>query len=210
MGGAKGLVSGRNHPLANTSATGGYLSPAAQSPYPGGLSFRDFLQTVFVGISGLPGNLVRPKWQINPPEQPDVTVNWLAIAVVDDTADANAFVGSDQAGNNLTQRHEDLEVQCSLYGPDSFDIGTALRDGFQVPQNLEALRAANMGFVSATRLTHVPDLVNERWVDRYEMSVFLRREIMRVYPILNFASASGTIRTLVDGSPKNLAWNAKP
>jgi hypothetical protein len=196
--------------MSNTSATGGYLQPAPQGTYPGGLSFRDFLQTVFVGISGLPGPLVRPEWQLNPPKQPDVTVDWLAIAVVDDTADANAFVGSDSAGNNTTQRHEDLEVRCQFYGPNSFDIGTALRDGFQVPQNLEALRAAVMGFVSATRLTHVPDLVNERWVDRYIMSVFLRREILRVYPILNFASASGTIRTVVNQSPKNIAFNAEP
>lgn len=196
--------------MSNNSSTGGYLVPASQPPYPGGLTFKQFLQTVFVGISGLSGDLVRPKWQIDPPKQPDITLNWMALAVVDDTADANAFVGSDLNGNNTTQRHEDLEVQCSFYGPDSLEIGTALRDGFQVPQNLEALRSANMGFVSATKMTHVPDLVNERWVDRYEMSIFLRREILRVYPILNFTSASGTIRTVVNEVPKNIAFSAIP
>lgn len=196
--------------MSNTSATGGYLQPAAQPLYPGNLSFKDFLQTVFKGISGLPGDLVRPKWQPNPPKQPDLSVNWLAFALVDDTADANAYVALDQDGNNNTQRHEDIEVQCSFYGPDAFDIGTTTRDGFQIQPNLDALTLAKMGFVSATKLTRVPDLVNERWIERYEMSVFLRRQVIRVYPILSFLSVSGTIHSVVSGNTKDIAFQTQP
>lgn len=301
--------------MSNTSATGGYLSPAPSNPYPGGLSFKQFLQTVFVGLSGLPPDLVRGKWQPNPPKNPDIDVNWLAIGLGVNKPDANAFVGVSPAtkavgyvkllqnptanvtvtingviitfvtgtpsgnqvqigvdvetttqslwsflslssdvnlvlatyfvyatqitltsvatgtnGNSFTlatssdviglsgstltgggvntnvfQRHEDLEVQCSFYGPDADDIASSVRDGFQLGQNREALGLANMGFVGTSSARRVPDLVNERWIDRFEMSVFLRRERLRVYPILTFTSVSGVIVNDVGVRPLNFS-----
>lgn len=188
----------------NTSATGGYLQPASSTPLPGGLSFHRFIQTMLVGISGLSGDLVRPKWQPNPPKQPDGDVNWLAFALQDDDADTNAFSGVDENGHNIFQRMETLEVPCSFYGPASYEIAKLLRDGLQIPQNTEAINRASMGFVSTSRIVHVPDLVNEIWVNRYEMSLFLRREILRSYPIVTFLSVSGTLT--VNDNPKTVSW----
>lgn len=185
----------------NNSSTGGYLVPAAQGPYPGSLTFQQFLQSVFVGISGLDGTLVRPSWQKNPPKQPDGDVNWMAFGVSQIQGDANAYVGLDASNNNTTLRHEELEVLCSFYGPSSESIGSQVRDGFQIPQNLEGLRAANMGFKEASLLRHVPELVNELWIDKWVMNVYLRREIMRVYPILTFLSAQGTIKAMIGPTP---------
>lgn len=287
----------------NTSATGGYLLPANQFPLPANLSFKQFLQQVFVGLSGLPGNLVFPRWQVAPPKQPDLYTNWMSIGVTSIKPDANGYTGvlaSTQAqgtieilcnpqpldtltlngiaitfvsvlttgnqvligttailtttnlqaflsqssissltvaayvqdsnvititysvsgaGNsytlakspsraiwlsgatlsgggtqvNQTQRHEELEIGCSFYGPNSAEYCDVVRDGFQVQQNLEGLRSVNMGFVGTDPAMQVPDLVNERWVDRFEMVVHLRREILRTYPILTLVSVSGSI-----------------
>lgn len=286
----------------NTSATGGYLLPAKQFPLPGNLSFRQFLQQIFVGVSGLPGNLVFPRWQIAPPKQPDISTNWLAIGITEVKPDANAYLGvlpftyaegtieilcnpqpldtltlngvviqfvvSDPTSNqvligstplltttslatllsassplnvgtyaqdqnvititygtpgsvgnsytlakspsraiwlsnatltgggtqvNTTQRHEELTIGCSFYGPEASEYCNIVRDSFQIPQNLEGLRSVNMGFMGTDNALQVPDLVNERWVERFEMSVHLRREIIRTYPILTLVSASGTI-----------------
>jgi hypothetical protein len=188
----------------NNSASGGYLLPQTQpSPF-GTLTFEQFLQTVLVGISGLPGDLVVPRWQIDPPTYPDITVNWLSFGLSEDDSDTNAYVGVDDNGNNQFMRMEALTLQCTFYGLQSLEYGKALRDGLQIKQNLEALQKANMGFVNTSRMTRVPDLVNERWVDRWEMSVYLRREILRVYPILTFLSGSGSLIANVSSGTKTV------
>lgn len=195
-------------PNTNTSATGGYILPAAPTPLPGNLTFQQFLQTVFVGVSGLPPQLVRPDWQIKPPKEPDIEIDWLAFGLVKAKPDSNAFVGLDSNNVNLTIRHEELHVRCVFYGPNGYDNSGLMRDGFQLSQNREALMSAFMNFVETTEATRVPDLVNERWVDRWEMEAVFRREIMRTYPVLNFVSASGVIKSVVEGGPKTVAWNS--
>lgn len=191
----------------NTSATGGYLQPTGPAPLPGNLTFKEFIQQVFVGVSGLPGELVRPKWQINPPKQPDVTTNWMAIGLTEGLQDTNAYTGVDSEGNNVFERNKDFQIQASFYGPNADDFADLVSDNFQIPQNLESLRLARMGFVNTSRSTHVPDLVNERWVDRYEMTFFFRRQILRSYQILTFLSVNGTLTAEMSGTTKTVAWN---
>lgn len=193
----------------NTSASGGYLLPTSPPPFPGNLTFQQFLQTIFVGISGLPPNLVRPSWQRNPPKQPDGDTNWLAIAQVRNKPDANAFLGLDTNNNNITIRHEEIEIKCTSYGPDCEFNSALLRDGFQLSQNREAMKSVGVNFKETTEAMRVPDLVNEVWIDRYEMSVILRRQILRTYPILTFLSVEGTIEAVIGGGPKTVAWSVK-
>lgn len=200
--------------MSNDSSTGGYLQPAPQFPaVPGGVTFTQFLQSVFAGISGIDPTLVRPKWQPNAPKRPSNDQNWLALAVVGDEADANAWVGSvlDGHGNtiNTTQRFVELEIQCSFYGPQSKEYMDLTRDGFQVPQNRFVMEAGGLGFFKTDKGHRVPDLLNEVWVDRWEMTYFIRQEILRSYPILTFASASGTIQAIVSGNLKIVDWNTK-
>ncbi len=193
--------------VSNTSATGGYLVAASSSGFPGGLTLNQFLQTVLVGISGLPASLVRPKWQIAPPASPDLAVNWLAFGVSFEDPDTFAYLGLDNAGTHQTLiRQENVTLQCAFYGPDCDNIARLVRNGFQLPQNNEALRAGNMGFVSSDRPMHVPDLVNERFIDRIEMGIFLRRQVQDTYPVLNILSASGEIHTVLGDDEYLLDW----
>lgn len=187
------------------SSTGGYLLPEQQDNPFGNLSFEQFLQTVLVGVSGLKGEFVRPKWQLNPPKQPDAIVDWMAFGLNEDDSDTNAFVGVDSDGTNRFMRMEALSLQCSFYGPNSLEVGKTVRDGFQIPQNFAALQSVNMGFVSTSKMVRAPDVVNERWIDRWEMTVYLRREILRVYPVLNFLSGSGVLHANVSSGEKNVA-----
>lgn len=184
-----------------------YVLPTSTVPLPQGLSLTQFIQTVMVGVSGLPGPLVRPKWQIEPPKQPDLNVNWMAMGIDVSTPDANSYLGVDSDGTT-SQRMEALEIGCSLYGPDALETAGLIRDGFQIQVNLDNLRVANMGFVEVSPARHIPDLVNERFINRVQMSVFLRREVQRIYPLLYFLSATGTIHTVIGNEDYLLAWNA--
>lgn len=183
-----------------------YIQPTSTTPLPGSLTLRQFIQSVLVGISGIDGTLVRPRWQVNPPKQPDLTVDWLAFGVTISTPDANGYVGVDSSANTIYQRHEDLEINCSFYGPEAMDKAGIVRDGFQIPPNLNALYLANMGFVSVGQASTVPDLVNERWIERVEMSVFLRREVQRVYPLPTLIGANGTVHTVLGNEEYLLNW----
>lgn len=172
-----------------------YILPSSTVPISGRLTLTQFIQTVFVGISGLPGPLVRPKWQPEPPKQPDILTNWIAIGIDVVSPDANGYLWANAEDQVYYQRMELLEIGCSIYGPQALEIYGVIRDGFQIPSNLYALRSAFMGFVEVSPARKIPDLINERFINRVQASVFLRREIQRDYPILTLVSASGTIYT---------------
>jgi hypothetical protein len=85
----------------------------------------DVLQAMIVGITGLEADLVRPRWQPVVPKQPEPGTDWCSIGVVSSTPDANAYVqhlsgiSISQPAGDLSQRHEDLEVLVSFYGPNA-------------------------------------------------------------------------------------------
>ena len=60
-------------------------------------------------------------------------------------------------------------------------------------QNREQLFSVGMGLVGFSDSVHVPDLVNDRYFDRTDITMTLRREIIREYPILHFLGANGQI-----------------
>lgn len=186
-----------------------YLLPSSTVPVPRGLTLTQFIQTILVGVSGITGPLVRPMWQTDPPKNPDIDVNWLAFGIALSAPDANAYLGVKPDGSSQMQRHEKLEIPLSIYGPEDMETAGLIRDGFQIPQNLESLRSANMGFVEVTEARRVPDLVNERFINRVVMSVFLRRQIVRTYSIPTVLSATGTIHTVLGDEEYLLEWDTE-
>lgn len=186
-----------------------YILPSSTTPVSGKLTLTQFIQTVMVGVSGLPGPLVRPKWQPEAPKQPDILTNWMAIGIDVASPDANAWLGVNSDTTSQMQRHELLDISCSIYGPEALETYRLIRDGFQVPQNREALFHANMGFVEISPGRKIPDLVHERWVNRIETNVFLQREIQRVYSVPTLQSAEGVIHTVLGGEDYLLDWTTQ-
>lgn len=154
--------------------------------------------------------MVRPTWQVEPPKQPDLSVDWMSVGIATISPDTYSFTQPDSSGAYQSQRQETVEIQCSIYGPNAFETYGLLRDGFQIPPNLAALATANMGFTEITEGRHVPDLVNERYIDRIVTTVLLRREIQRTYPVLTILSASGIIYVPDINADYLLAWKAQP
>lgn len=140
----------------------------------------------------MPGQLVRPAYQPNPPKQPSIETDWLAFSIDNDEPDANPYLkpGVDKA---TMQRQIQTEIRVSAYGPNGLTILNHLQDGFCIAQNREQLYLAGMGYVGTTESRRVPELVNQRWYERRDMVVTIRREPRREYPILSFVDAQGTI-----------------
>ena len=193
--------------MSNTSATGGCLTPTT-----GPLddqALRRFLQAMIAGVTGLDGSLVRPLWQSNPPKQPDISTNWIAFGITEQRPDANPFHKSNGNGSGaIVIRHEELDVRCSCYGPDCTKYTGHLREALYLAQNRENLFSAGMGLVGFSDTVHAPELINERFFDRADITMTLRREIRREYPILNFVGAYGTIVANRATETLSINWSA--
>ena len=192
--------------MSNDSSTGGYLVPSSAPPLENG-ALDAFLQVAVAGITGLPGTMVRPRWQTPVPKHPEATADWCAVGIISETPEYGAYERhwrgepsnpNDPAGQGYDEqiRHETLEIMATFYGPDSRGNAKLLRDGIAVDQNREVFFLNNMNFVSADcKVTNVPELINETWFRRVDLTFYVRREIDRTYPILNLLSAPIAIQS---------------
>lgn len=178
--------------MSNTSATGGYLTPGMIAPDED-QTLRRFLQRLLSGVTGLVGDMVRPMWQTNPPPVPAIDVNWLAFSVDNQRPDANPYQRQTDDDGMLLVRHEDLDLRCIFYGPNCQKNANLLRDGLYVAQNRERLFLAGVAVVGVSDTMHVPELINDRYFDRADITISMRREIRRDYQVLHFLGAAGTV-----------------
>lgn len=178
----------------NNSSVAGFLTPNS-SPAPlEDADLDDFFQSMVVGITGLSEANVRPRWQREPPTQPEADVDWMAVGVVDETPDTFAVVRHSQTDDPLApvdelQRHEDLDVLVTSYGPNARRNIKLLADGLMIEQNLAVLTANGMGLVETGRVVAVPDFVKDQWIRRFDVHIIVRRNVTRTYNILDINSA---------------------
>lgn len=152
-------------------------------------------QKAIVGMTGLPGNMVRPRWQPTPPKQPEPATNWCAFGVMirapwDVPAIEHIGTGN---GSDVLRRHEEIDILCTFYGPNAQRFAMLLRDGLVIPQNIEELKSQSLYLVGAGDLRAAPELINQQWVKRYDIGVAFRRQIVRTYAIENLLSADPTL-----------------
>lgn len=176
----------------NNSLTAGYLTPTTEA-LPGGLSLEDFIHGVIVGLTGLDKKLVRPRYQNDPTKQPpEPTINWCSFSFNVLTPDNNAYVEGGENDSSL-QRNNDLQLFCSFYGNLGFEFASIFSDGFQITQNRDKLTQAKIGYTGVSQSTYVPELINNRWFPRTDITVFLKRQVTRKYNVESFLSAEGII-----------------
>lgn len=188
-------------PPANTSATGGYLVPSSTNSNLDDLLFSEFLQPIIVGITGLPGAMVRPRWQAEEPNIPDFGTDWAAIGTTARRADTNPAiahvstggVGTSGVGSDNVYRCEELDILVSFYGPNCEANSDLLIMGFGVSQNREQMLLQGYGFVSCGDPIITADILNERWTRRVDVPFQVRRAVVYNYPVLDILSAAGTV-----------------
>jgi hypothetical protein len=179
--------------MATSSQQSGYLRPTTSPVYNDPLD--DILQAAIVGITGIPGSLVRPRWQPEPPQQPSFDTNWCAFGIVRSVVDAFAYEGHDPAGEGTSSvdRDELLYVLHSFYGPSSHAICEQFRDGFEIGQNRAELLASGVALVEVGEATVLPALLKEKWVKRVDVTVTYRRRTSRVYQVRTIQSADAVL-----------------
>lgn len=179
--------------MATSSQQSGYLRPTVSPVYNDPLD--GILQGAIVGITGIPGNLVRPRWQPEPPQQPSFEVNWCAFGVVRSVVDVFAYEGHNPTGegSSSVERDELLYVLHSFYGPDSHAFCEMFRDGFEVGQNRAELLASGIALVEVGDATNLPALLKEKWVKRVDVTVTYRRRTARVYQVRTIQSADAVL-----------------
>lgn len=180
--------------MANTSASGGYLVPAA-SPNPiQGEGLEDFMHAVLAGISGLAVTLIRPAWQPEPPNIPNLE-QWLAFRIASQVPDTYAVEQHSPTGDGSSTliRHEVFSLVVSAYGRYARELLAKIVDGFQIAQNREVLFLNGMGLVETGDLIPAPSLYKEKWMYRVDTTIRIRRQILRSYPVLNLLSAQATL-----------------
>ena len=190
-------MSGTN---SNTSATGGPLVPIPGGPAPlEGQGLNRFLVPWIAGITGLPGNYVRPAWQSFPANPPITGATcWCAVAVPQRPILGFPQKTYDPVNNNvILKQWEQLLVLTSFYddgvnGQADFYC-SVLRDGLFIDQNNELLFVNGIGLIGVGSILAVPTLINERWYYRADLEITLERLIQRTYPVENLLSATGSL-----------------
>lgn len=158
-------------------------------------ALADFLQVWVVALTGLPPDLVRPRWQPEPPNIPDYGTDWCGFGVISQEADTFAAEIHYPTGNGYDEirRHELVTCQASFYGPNCGKYVSLLRDCMQLQDNLEYLTLAGMGLVESIDITAAPELIKERWLKRKDLSFVIRRQIVRDFAVPSLLITNGIL-----------------
>jgi hypothetical protein len=161
-----------------------------------GQSLEDYVAQVVAGVSGLPGPMVRPRWQAEPPNLPDWGVDWAGVGIMKHRPiGIYPWVGHHPDGDGYSemQRHEELDVLVSFYGINADAHAGNFHSGFGVWQNHASLRLVGMALVEVQDGTVNPEFIKQKWHNRVDKPFVLRRIIIRNYPVLNLLSSKGLV-----------------
>ena len=187
---------------ANTTAAAGYLTPT--SPPVEREVLEDALQALVVGVTGLPGKNVRPRFQPKPPRRPAADESWCAIGV-SDTLGRRSGVVHDGSGDGSAEvvNVEILEALATFYGPAAAAMAARLRDGLALAQNRAELRRAGIVVAEIGTPRPAPELVAGAWAQRVDLPLNVQWETRQAYGVLNLLDAPGTVET-DDGVSANI------
>jgi hypothetical protein len=141
-------------------------------------------QTLVSEITSLDGSLVRPRWQTSIPKQPEPSTDWCAIGIMIVDPSPGPWLSYDSL--NLQENywdHESFDLLASFYGPHSQQNARLLRAGLNVPQNTEPLLPYMIRYVGSGPVRNVPELVNQQWIRRQDISLQFRRKVEMVYGV---------------------------
>lgn len=189
--------------MANTSATGGPLTPESAITAPlNGRDLNRFFQQWLLGLAGLDATMVRPRWLEEGSNIPEAGECWMAFGITQREISLFPYIAHDPDaddgnGADTLSHTEKLNLTLSFYDTGSTGEADAacsmLRDGLLVPQNVEPLTLAGMALVDIGNTIIVPSLLAQRWRYRVDIEIGISRVITRQYAVRNLLSAQATV-----------------
>jgi len=173
-----------------SSVIGGYLLPG--NTVLDNHALQDYIHDVLVGVTGINNAFVRPAYQPNPPPIPDLDIDWCAFAIRNRRPAAMPWTTQEDDDADLST-NELFDVFATFYGPNCMGYAAILRDGLQVPQNSDQLTLVGIAVIGAEDIIYVPELINDRWFERADITINMNRNLTRTYDILSLLGATGTM-----------------
>lgn len=174
--------------MSNDTTKAGWLNPTSDPPdYDEALEQK--LNQWICGLSGLSAEMVHPRWIPTQAAQPPQSTNWCTFGVLGISDDTNPAFQNQSSDSAEMWKHEQIECMASFYGPNGQSIGFQFRDGLMVSQNNAQLNTFNLSLGHYTNLIPVPELIDNQWVRRYDMTIYLRRKLVRTYGIKSLLSS---------------------
>ena len=163
------------------------------------LILNRFLQQLVAGVTGIIQTMVRPRWQPEPPNQPNFDKDWAAVGRVKRDRDTFAAVlhfTDPQDFDNSTDsmyRNEIVDILCSFYGPGSEANSELLAMGLMLEQNRYAIQLNGFGLVEVGETLTVPAIIKEKWLMGQDVPFRLRRQQIYSYPSPNLVEAQASL-----------------
>ena len=186
--------------MANDSTTLGFLTPISVLPI-NDRPLEDIFSVVLAGITGLPPNMVRPRFQPTVPNQPGYEENWVAFGVTVTEQDVYPYhrhVSSLESpqGATIVERDEYMDVLCSFYGSNNHEYMARWREGLAIEQNRYTMGDLGIKLVAVGKNpVSVPALFKNTWTRRVDLSCQFSRRVSVTYGIRSIASAAVELHT---------------
>lgn len=179
------------------SRQAGYLAPTAVSTTDPTDALRRFVSE----LTGIPLTLVRKRWLPQGGTHPAMDADWCSVGIetVRSWATPESYrvrgdLEKPATGYDKKVTHQSLGVSVWFHGPNSHVYADTLREGAYLSQNNDALKAAGLTVQGvADEIRHLPDFINEQWVDRYEVNLTVGRAVVRTYGIRSLARVGDVI-----------------
>lgn len=145
------------------------------------------MQQTVAQITGLDGDLVRPRWQENPPDPPERDVSWAAVGGLTRTRPAFAFVDHHTSPINFDLSHDrvirnqELEILASFYGPKAQANSEVFAIGIALEQNRYQLMQNGFNLILVRETVTAPALVKNKWLRGEDVRFSLRRQQIYKY-----------------------------
>ncbi|MCD9249018.1 hypothetical protein LUS38_17575 [Escherichia coli] len=174
--------------MSNDSTARGYLTPVGEGPKYDEELEREISRWIR-GVSGLPAKAVFSRWTDPQPLIPKNGVTWcgFGITTVPQPLSQSDVQVSDEQSEQWTW--EQVTVICCFYGPLGSRTASTFRSGIFVEQNNAELNLSGLSLVDAGTIYNLPELINNQWVRRYDLTITLSRKNTRTYNVRTLEDA---------------------